>query len=231
MEKEQKSVRYTATPAQFDFPLIPVPKKRTSMGKNPSSLAVNRVRFPGTSLAKADAKTEELVKHCEQLYRRRRLEELVNTIRKMPHLAFNQRIREILLELAQLKRKLHPFGRPPGIYREHPLILAAMIEELISKKIVSNQELAFAWLERFGISASTARDLWYQAWSDPRFQPLFHKQEARTHLATFDETVALKQAKVLEPGKTASHTVAHPILGDVTVTLTAIESEKNSHNT
>jgi len=230
MTKTTKSGSYEAVPATINFPVVPIPGKRPPTKSYEPPLDIHALRFPQTTLNESNKQTEELVRECQKCYPHN-IPRLVRMVEDNPHLLFIPEIRKIWLRLVEQNRVYRPSGRPSGIVKQHPLYLAAVITELLAQDRVDNLKEAFEWCKRFGMAPSTAHDLWYRARSDLRFKPLFAKDEALARPITYDDLALIRNAGVLKAGSSASTTLSHSILGNVTVTVSAVEPKKKPDNT
>jgi len=219
MQNKRKTGSYIGIPAEICFPLVPIPKKRPNLELE--GALPHQVEFPLTSVDSAEDLTRGLIRKCERFFRAGSPEEITRILDDHPSLALDSQIRKILVKLAEHGRLRNPCGRPRSRFKEHPLVVVALVKELILQGKVPNQEMAFHWLGKIGMAYSTARDLYYRAHEDSRFQTLFIKHPEHTHEATAEEVRFIQQGKPLAPGIQVSMTMHHSVLGEIEVTLKA----------
>jgi hypothetical protein len=108
-----------------------------------------------------------------------------------------------------------------GSFIRHPLMVAAVVEELLKRGLVNSKAAAFPWLEERGwLSATAARDSYYRAWREERFKPVLIQDASRMRQITKEEFhQAISDAVPLESGKTITHTLDEFPEGRVTLAL------------
>ncbi len=131
-------------------------------------------------------------------------------------------VRETLHTLSKQGALHRGPGRPTGCYQIYPLVVVALVEQLVSKKAVRNQEKAFKELQDLGvISYAAAKDLFYRALREKRFQAILLTSPELARVSAEELTDRVRKAETLQPGGPITRTVQHPRLGTVDITLKA----------
>ncbi len=140
-----------------------------------------------------------------------------------PGLICDRWVRETLVKLAKQRRLRRRQGRPTGWYRIYPLVVVALVEQLLSSGEVENAEEAFGELEELGVmSCESAQRLFYQARREERFRAILLTSPELARMVTAEEVAErVRKAETLQPGGPITRTVQHPQLGSVSITLKA----------
>ena len=229
MKSRKKPETYEAIPWRMVFPGGPIPPKGGLRAKGAGTpVNLNKLRFQGVStlpasLEKAEAGGDELFRECRRRLRQRDFPGFLDLLRLYPGLYRDRGVREALFKLARQRRRCRRPGRQRGWYKTNPLLVVALVEQLLSKKVVSKRDDAFWELEKLGImSYESAQGLFYQAWREERFRAILSTSPKLARMVTAEEVAdRVRKAETLQPGDPITRNMENSQLGSVDITLKA----------
>ncbi len=159
MKSTDNSGGYEAIPWRMVFPGAPIPAKDNWSGAskggasplNLKDLSIQGVSTLPQSVNKAGKKAEELLKECRRCIRKRDTPSFLSLLDGYPALLEDHWVREELFKLEKQGRSRRRRGRPDASYNIYPLIVVALVEQLILRGEAQNPEQAFGRLEELGI--------------------------------------------------------------------------------
>ena len=174
-----------------------------------------------TTVEDAQRRAEDRIRYVKYRLRRGDHQALVNLLYDRPEFITDPWVRKELLKWRATGRSYQRRGREMGSFIRHPLVVVAVVEELLQRGRVKSKAEAFSWLEDRGwLSAAALRDSYYRARREERFKPVLIPNPNRAKLITEVEFhQAISGAVPLEPGKTITHTLADFPEGTLSLTL------------
>lgn len=229
MKSRKKPETYEAIPWRMVFPGGPIPPKGRLLEKGADTpVNLSKLRFQGVSTLDASwegakARADELLEECRRRLRQRDVPGFFDLLGMYPGLICDRWVRDTLVKLANQRRLRRRRGRPTGWYRVYPLLVVALVEQLLSKKVVSKRKDAFWELEKLGImSYESAQGLFYQARREERFRAILLTSPELARMVTAEEvTDRVRKAETLQPGDPITRNVENSQLGSVDITLKA----------
>ncbi len=228
MKTRKKPETYEAVPWRMVFPGGPIPPEGGLLAKGAGTpVNLNRLGFQGVSTLPASlgkaASGDELLRECRRRLRDRDVPAFLDLLGMYPGLVCDRWVRETLVKLAKQRRLRRHRGRPTGWYRIYPLVVVALVEQLLSSGKVENPEQAFGELEELGvIPYASAKDLYYQALREERFRAILLTSPKLARMVTAEEVAdRVRKAETLQPGGRITRTVQDSQLGSVSVTFEA----------
>jgi hypothetical protein len=94
-----------------------------------------------------------------------------------------------------------------------PLVVAALVEDLIARGYARNREQAFSSLAALGLSYDSVKRLYSQASREPRFRALLLVGEEKARPLEEHDLRWMSRAEALCPGHTISRSAPDPGLG------------------
>ncbi len=189
----------------------------------PKEIEISGLTTMETSVEEAQRRSDGMLKIVFQQLKEGNHQELVNLLDEHPQFIAVPRIRYELGKWVTSGRSYRQPGRPRKGALRHPLIVAGIVGELMSGDLRMNKGDAFArvadWL---CISASTARDYYYDARCQERFKPILMRTGPRiTTPIEANLGQAIETAELLECGKKVRRTLAHTADGSIVATFSA----------
>lgn len=189
----------------------------------PKEVEISGFTTLDTSAADSQRRADGMLKAVFRQLKKGDHQALVNLLDEHPQFIAVPRIQFELAKWIRSGRSYRKPGRPrKGAFR-HPLVVAGIVDELISRKFMKKGE-AFEWVaDHLCIDASTARDHYYNARSQARFKPLLMQTGPQTTIDV-DESFrrVLETAELLECGKPVMRTLEETSDGEITVTFNTI---------
>jgi hypothetical protein len=187
----------------------------------PKHVRVRGVTTLQTSIENAQRRSDEWTRNVREQLRRGDHQALVDLLYDRPEFGADPWMLKEYLKWRATGRSYQKRGRKMGSFTRHPLMVAAVVEELLKRDLVNSKAAAFPGLEkRRWLSATAARDSYYRAWREERFKPVLIQDRSRARLITEQEfNQAIGSAVVLESGATITHTLAQFPEGPVTMTF------------
>jgi len=186
----------------------------------------NRVRVRGvttlqTTIENAQRRADDWTRHVWNRLRRGDHQALVDLLYDRPEFDADPWMLKEFHKWRATGRSYQKRGRKVGSFVRHPLMIAAVVEELLTRGLVNSKAAAFPWLEKRGwLSATAARDSYYRALREERFKPVLIRDPSRARVITAEEfNQAVSSAEILKPGHTITHTLAESPKGPVTMTV------------
>ena len=226
MKTRKKPETYEAIPWRMVFPGGPIPPKGGLLEKGPGTpVNLNRLRFQGVSTLdasweEAKARTDDILKECRCHLRNRDVPAFLDVLGMYPALICDRWVQETLIKLAKQRRLRRRRGRPTGWYTIYPLVVVALVEQLLLSGEVESQEEAFGELEKLGImSFDSAQRLFYQARREERFRAILLTSPELARVSAEELADRVRKAETLQPGGPITRTVEDPRLGSMSITL------------
>lgn len=222
MNIEDKTAAYDITPCRLVA--CGVPTLNPALQKvSPKEIEISGFTTVETSVEEAQRRSDGMLKAVFQQLKKGNHQALVNLLDEHPQFIAVPRIRYELVKWVATGRSYRQPGRPRKGALRHPLVVAGIVDELMTGDLQMNKGDAFAcvadWL---CISASTARDHYYDARIQERFKPFLMRTGPRitTPLAGNLGQV-LETAELLECGKEVRRTLANTADGNIVATFGA----------
>ena len=222
MKIEDKTDIYEVTPCQLIAGGMPI------LNPTPNRIDAKEIEILGfvtlvTTVEEAQRRSEGLLKVVYQQLKKGDHQPLVNLLDEHPQFIGIPRIRIALTKWIGTKRSYRKPGRPRKGSLRHPLVIAGIVDSLMSGSSSMSKGDAFErvadWL---CISACTARDNYYNARNQERFKPLLiqYGPEITTPIeGNFGRVI--ETAELLECGKEVRRTLANSAGGDIVATFSA----------
>ncbi len=222
MKIEDETDIYEITPCQLIAGGMPI------LNPTLNRIDANEIEMSGfvtlvTTVEEAQRRSEGLLKVVYQQLKKGDHQPLVNLLDEHPQFIGIPRIRIALTKWIGTKRSYRKPGRPRKGSLRHPLVIAGIVDSLMSGSSSMSKGDAFEcvadWL---CISASTARDNYYNARSQERFKPLLmqYDPEITTPIeANFGRVI--EAAELLECGKKVRRTLANTAGSNIVATFSA----------
>lgn len=221
-------MRYEAIPCQLTAYGIPHIATADTL-KSPNQVTVQGVTTLSTSIDRAVRGAEDRIRYVKHRLRLGDHQALVNLLDDRPEFVTDTWILHELLKWLSTGRSYRKRGRKVGTFVRHPLIVAAVVNELLNRNEVNNKAAAYDWLEKHGwLSHSAAKESYSQATREERFRAVLIRNPVGSKFRS-DEEISrlLTDAKLIEPGMTATYTLATFREGALTVTFEGIEDPNN----
>jgi len=222
MNIEDKTAAYDITPCRLVAYGVPT-LSPTVHQVGPKEIEISGFTTMETSVEEAQRRSDGMLKVVFQQLKEGNHQELVNLLDEHPQFIAVPRIRYELGKWVTSGRSYRQPGRPRKGALRHPLIVGGIVGELMSGDLRMNKGDAFArvadWL---CISASTARDYYYDARCQERFKPILMRTGPRiTTPIEANLGQAIETAELLECGKKVRRTLAHTADGSIVATFSA----------
>jgi len=210
-------------PAEIIVPAMPVldPEWVTqrlrggSGGVDPRFVSLRGINTAPTSVADAERLARSVVRELEQAIRDGDRTTIAKMLRDRPELILVPSVREILLRWIASGSLRPPRGRPRGATSWSPIVVAALVDDLISRGVSRNREQAFALLGALGLSYESAKRLCDQATREPRFRALLLLDEQKARSLEERDLRWMDGAERLSPDSTVSRSADDPLLGGI----------------
>ncbi len=223
MNIEDKTAAYDITPCRLVAYGVPTLSPAVHQ-VGPKEIEISGFTTMETSVEEAQRRSDGMLKVVFQQLKEGNHQELVNLLDEHPQFIAVPRIRYELGKWVTSGRSYRQPGRPRKGALRHPLIVAGIVGELMSGALRMNKGDAFArvadWL---CISASTARDYYYDARCQERFKPILMRTGPRiTTPIEANLGQAIETAELLECGKKVRRTLANTADVSIVATFSAI---------
>ena len=222
MNIEDKTAAYDITPCRLVA--CGVPTLNPAVQKvSPKEIEISGFTTVETSVEEAQRRSDGMLKAVFQQLKKGNHQALVNLMDEHPQFIAVPRIRHELARWIATERTYRQPGRPRKGALRHPLIVAGIVDELMSGELQMSIGDAFAcvacWL---CISANTARDHYYNARHQERFKPLLMQTGSRI-TTPIDENLGqlIETAEFLECGEAVRRTLANTVEGKIVATFSA----------
>ena len=222
MNIEDKTAAYDITPCRlvaYGVPTLDPAVHRV----DPKEVEISGLTTIETSVEEAQRRSDGMLRAVLQQLKKGNHQALVNLLDEHPQFIAEPRIRYELAKWISTGRSYRQPGRPRKGELRHPLIVAGIVDDLMSRDLHMNMGDAFEcvadWL---CISASTARDYYYDARSQERFKPILMRTGPRM-TAPIEANLgqAIETAELLECGKEVKRTLANTAEGTIVATFIA----------
>ena len=213
-------MRSEATPCRLSFLSIPLIAEDEDLS-TPKRVKAQGLTTSATTVEDAQQRAEEKIGYVKRRVERDDFQALVKLIDDRPDFVADQWVLDTLLKWRATDEPYRNRGRKMASFIRHPLLIAALVEELLRRGWVNSKAAAFRWLENRGwLSATAARDSYYQALSDDRFMAVLIQNPVGARLQSEQEiSKSVSEAELLESGKTITRTLAEFPEGPLTLTL------------
>lgn len=222
MENRSYSERYKNEPCQIAIPGAPVLAKSESFSDG-SQVRIAGIRTLKISVKQALHLTEAMLKPVRQQLKKGHHQDLVKLLDNRPEFSAHPWVREELVKWIRTGRTFRKRGRKMGSFKRHPLVIAAVVDELINRQCVSSKDAAFAWLdEHEWLGYETAKKQYYQAIGEDRFRAVLIQGSIwSTPKPRLKAQRLIRGADQLYAGQSITRKLYESRAGTVTVTLTA----------
>ncbi len=221
-----KSDTYEAVRARMACPVKPILTEGVlpTSGATPSvdlnPLLIQGLSTLPQSIDAAEAKGSELLEDCERYIRKEDVPAFLNLLGMYPGLMVHDWVRETVHTLSKKGALDRGPGHPAGFYKIYPLLVVALVEQLLSKKEAPNREKAFIKLEELGVmSYASAKDSFYRALREKRFRAILLTSPELARVSAEELADRVRKAETLQPGGPITRTVEDPRLGSMSITL------------
>ena len=220
MNIKDKTAAYDITPCRLVAHGVPTLNLAVNQ-VGPKEIGISGYTTLETTIEDAERRSEGILKAVFRQLEKGNHQALVNLLDEHPQFVAVPRIRYELTKWIATRRSYRQPGRPRKGALRHPLVIAGMVDELTSGKFGIKKGDAFEWVaDHLCISASTARDHYYNANNQARFKPFLMQTGPQT---TTQENNILQQlletAEILEPEISVTHTLGETEDGKITVTF------------
>ena len=222
MKISDETANYEITPCQLVA--YGIPKLDPAVHQvGPKEIEISGLTTLETSVDAAKRRSDGMLKGVYRELKKGNHQPLVNLLDEHPHFIAVPQIRQQLAKWISTLRSYRQPGRPRKGALRHPLIVAGIVDVLMSGEFQLSMGDAFArvadWL---CISASTARDHYYNARNQERFKPLLMETGPRI-ITPLGENLGqqLETAELLECGKEVRRTIANTAYGKIDITFCA----------
>lgn len=219
----ENSESYEIEPCQVVIPGVPLIANSEEFS-NSEQIQIAGVRTLETSAKRALRLADDMLKPVRADWRNGRFKELLKLLETRPEFSAHPWIREEILKWIKTGRSFTKRGRRIGTFEIHPLIVAAAVDEIISRRTAAGREQAFAWLANNGWREyETAKKQYYKAIRNDRFRAVLIQNSIwSTPIPKIKARRLIHHADRLYKGKSINRTLCDSPMGAVTVTLTAI---------
>ena len=222
IENDDYSERYKIEPCQIAIPGMPLVADSEDFSDR-DLIRVKGVTTLETSAMRALHLADAMLKPVRQDLRNRRCQELLKLLETRPEFSAHPWVREEVLNWIGTGRSFNKRGRRIGTFKWHPLIVAAAVDELITRQWASNRERAFVWLaDNDWLDYDAAKKRYYQAIGEERFRAVLLQNSIwSTAKPRLKARRLIRRADQLHAGQSITRTLFESPSGPVTVTLTA----------
>ena len=189
----------------------------------PKEIEISGFTTLETTVDEAKGRSDEMLKVVFQQLRKGNHQALVDLLDEHPQFIAVPRIRNELTKWVATRRSYRRPGRPRKGALRHPLVVAVIVDELASGEFGMNKGDAFEWVaDHLCISASTARDHYYNAKNQARFKPLLMQTDPQTTTRVdINLEQLLETAELLEPGNPVIGTLDETANREISVSFNA----------
>ena len=221
-ENDGYSERYEIEPYQIAIPGMPLVADSEDFSDR-DLIRVKGVTTLETSAMRALHLADAMLKPVRQDLRNRRCQELLKRLETRPEFGSHPWVHAEALEWIRNGRSFCKRGRRIGTFKRHPLIVAAAVDELITRQWASNRERAFVWLaDNDWLDYDAAKKRYYQAIGEERFRAVLLQNSIwSTAKPRLKARRLIRRADQLHAGQSITRTLFESPSGPVTVTLTA----------
>ena len=221
-ENDGYSERYKIEPCQIAIPGVPLIAESEDFSDS-EQIRIVGFRTLETSAERALLLADEMLRPVRQDLRNGRCKELLKLRETRPEFNDHPWVREEVREWARTGRSFTKRGRRIGTFKPHPLIVAAAVDELITRQWASNRERAFVWLaDNDWLDYDAAKKRYYQAIGEERFRAVLLQNSIwSTAKPRLKARRLIRRADQLHAGQSITRTLFESPSGPVTVTLTA----------
>ena len=227
-----KSDGYEVTPARLVIPAMPLMAEgvsntaastRSELRKELSEAPLKGVRTLPTNIAWTQEQRRVLIAKCLRMIRARKLLDLYRQIETHPALALDRQLRDALSGLIESARYRRGRGRPSGRDGLYPLLIVALVDDLVATDKAGNKEKAFHLIAELNVDSYDAvRRKYYRALDEPRFRGMLVELE-QTRQATPAEYAAIARAESLPAAGEIRREIEIPGMGIAELIFTATE--------
>lgn len=216
------SARYKIEPCQIVIPCTPLIAESEDFSCS-AQIQISGVRSLKTSAKQALILTDRLLKPVRRQLKNGKCQELCKLLETRPEFSAHPWVREEFLKWISTGRSFTKRGRRIGSFEVHPLIVAALVDELIARRSAPNRERAFVWLANNDwLEYETAKKQYYQAIGEDRFRAaLIQNSISSTSKPRLKARRLIRSADRLQPRHSVTRTLLESPLGALTVTITA----------
>ena len=166
------------TPFRLSIPGIPLVAAEDDLS-TPKRVMARGLTTSPTTLENAQRRAEEKIAYVKTRVEQGDFQALVKLLDDRPDFGADQWVLDALTKWIAENEPYRKRGRKMGSFIRHPLVIAAVVEELLRRQWVNSKSAAFRWLEeRAWLSATAARDSYYMALSDDRFMAVLFRNPA-----------------------------------------------------
>ena len=216
------SERYEIEPCQIVIPGVPLIAKSEDFSDS-EQIRIAGFRTLETSAKRALRVADEMLKPVRQELKKGRCKELLKLLETRPEFHDHPWVREEVAKWLRTGRSYSKRGRRIGSFKRHPLITAAVVQEIIERELRPNKHAAFDWLEEQDwLNYETAKRQYDQAMNERRFRAVLIQNSIwSTPRPRLKARRLIRRADQLHAGQSITRTLFESPSGPVTVTLTA----------
>lgn len=208
-------------PAQLLLPVKPLPDKDWLLQRLNGKRAVNSARTielrglntPPTSVATAERVSRVVLRDLDDALREGDRTRFWKILEDRPYLAQMPNISNTFCLWYRNGSLRAPRGRPRGSTSYHPLVVAGLIDQLVSAGMAANPERAFSLLGPLGIPYDSARQRYFQARREQRFRALLLVDEEHARPVEQGDLEWMACAQHLGANRVISRSLYDPALG------------------
>ena len=182
LKNPDKSKTLVADRASIVLPAAPIPMlPPSSAGNGDAAKALKGSIVKGfttgiTTVEAAISKRDEIVAFYRNRMKRGDATAAKELMERYPALAHDVELRSAVTRWIASGRMRRGTGRSMGSFEIHPLWVIGVVHELVSSSTVKDTDAAFVWLEVNRVMKyASAKDAYYTAQKDPRFEPFLVK--------------------------------------------------------
>ena len=222
-KNDDYSERYEIEPCQIVIPGMPLISESEDFSDS-EQIRIVGFRTLETSANRALRLADEMLKPVRQDLRNGRCKELLKLRETRPEFNDHPWVREEVRKWARTGRSFNKRGRRIGTFKRHPLIVAAAVDELITRQSASNRERAFVWLaDNDWLDYDAAKKRYYQAIGEERFRAVLILGSIwSTPKPRLKAERQILRTEQLQRGQSVSRTLHESSLGPLTLTINAI---------
>lgn len=221
-KNDDYSERYENEPCQIVIPGIPL------IAESEDLTDCDQVRIRGVTTHKTSAKealrlADAMLKPVRRQLKNGRCQELLKLLETRPEFIDHPWVREEVIKWLKTGRSFSKRGRRIGTFKRHPLIVAAVVQEIIKREWKSNKYPTFSWLEEQDWhNYETARKHYDRAMNEKRFRAVLIQNSIwSTPRPRLKARRLIRHAEHMHKGQSITRTLCDLPAGPVTVRFTA----------
>lgn len=222
IENDHHSECYEIEPCQIVIPGVPLIADSEDFSDS-EQIRIAGLRTLEISAKRALRLADEMLRLVRQDLRNGRCKELLKLLETRPEFNDHPWVFEEVHRWARTRRSFTKRGRGIGSFEMHPLNVLAAVDELLSRRTVSNRDQAFAWLADNGWrDYETAKKQHYQAIRSNRFRAVLIQNSIwSTPRPRLKARRLIDCADYLRKGQSVTRSLCESSAGPITVTFAA----------